>query len=82
VHGLALTAQLPDAVSVHPRQSSPWSQSTPTSLALVNEPPGTPVIEPDVSSTMSMFGLWICRVMNVSGLTRANELPVDTRVAT
>jgi hypothetical protein len=39
------------------RQLAPLSQSTPASLELVNWPPGTPVIEPEVSSTISMLPL-------------------------
>jgi hypothetical protein len=40
-----------------PRQLTPSSQSTPTSVLSSNDPPGTPVSEPEVSSTTSMFGL-------------------------
>jgi hypothetical protein len=49
------------------------SQSTPTSVELANWPPGTPVIEPEVSSTMSMLALCSCRSITTSGLTRAWE---------
>jgi hypothetical protein len=69
-HFLPLAAQVPDASP--PRQLLPSSQSTPTSLLVVNDPPGTPVSEPDVSRTISMFGLWICRLMISSGFMRAS----------
>jgi hypothetical protein len=69
-HFLPLAAHVPDASP--PRQLVPSSQSTPTSLLVVNDPPGTPVSEPDVSSTINMFGLWICRLMISRGFTRAS----------
>ncbi len=69
-HFLPVAAHVPDASP--PRQLLPSSQSTPTSLLVMNDPPGTPVSEPDVSSTISMFGLWICRLMISSGFTRAS----------
>jgi hypothetical protein len=53
------------------RQFAPLSQSTPASDELANRPPGTPVIEPEVSSTTSMLALWSWRSMIASGLTRA-----------
>lgn len=55
------------------RQLLPLSQSTPASLLLLKLPPGTPVIEPEVSSTMSMLPLWSCRSMTTRGFTRACE---------
>jgi hypothetical protein len=71
-------------LAVPPRQLTPSSQSTPTSVPVSNEPPGTPVKEPDVSRTTSMFGLWICREMMDSGSTRAvavSELTAVTKTA-
>jgi len=62
------------------RQLLPLSQSTPTSAELENCPPGTPVIDPDVSRTMSMFALWIWRSMITSGLTRASATPASRMV--
>jgi hypothetical protein len=67
-HPLPLTLQVP---TDPPRQLTPLSQSTPTSVVVLKVPPGTPVREPEVSSTISMFGLWICRVMRLRGLTSA-----------
>jgi hypothetical protein len=61
--------------AVPPRQLTPSSQSTPTSVEVSNAPPGTPVSEPEVSSTTSMFGWWICREMINSGSTRASAGP-------
>jgi hypothetical protein len=48
------------------------SQSTPHSALFWNWPPGTPFIEPEVSSTMSMLALRIWRSMTASGFTRAS----------
>jgi hypothetical protein len=45
-------AMMPDAL-----QSTPLLQSTPASLGDEKVPPGTPVIEPDVSSTISVLAL-------------------------
>jgi hypothetical protein len=53
------------------RQFTPLSQSTPASVLFWNWPPGTPVIEPEVSRTMSMLALRIWRSMTTSGFTRA-----------
>jgi hypothetical protein len=46
----------PPATVDQPRQFLPSSQSTPTSLEYVKAAPGTPFIEPDVSSTINMLG--------------------------
>ena len=54
-----------------PRHMRPSSQSTPTSLSVSKVPPGTPVIEPEVSNRISMFGLWICRTIMLRGSMRA-----------
>jgi hypothetical protein len=62
-----LSVQVPAFCAV--RQSVPSSQSTPTSVPAPKAPPGTPVIEPDVSSTTSMFTFWICREIASSGFT-------------
>jgi hypothetical protein len=62
-----LRVQVPALSDV--RQSVPSSQSMPTSVFDPNAPPGTPVIDPDVSSTTSMFTFWICREIASSGFT-------------
>ena len=77
-------AQVPTASP--PRQLFPSLQSTPTSVEFENEPPGTPVSEPEVSSTISMLGLWICRLMISSGSTRASargasSMPIVVAIA-
>jgi hypothetical protein len=53
-HIFADWAQVPFAMP--PRQLIPSVQSTPTSVEVSKDPPGTPVNEPDVSKTTSMFG--------------------------
>jgi hypothetical protein len=62
-----LSEQVPAFCAV--RQSVPSSQSTPTSVPEPKAPPGTPVIEPDVSRTTSMLTFWICREIASSGFT-------------
>ncbi|MBC8131489.1 MAG: hypothetical protein H7X95_00800 [Deltaproteobacteria bacterium] len=69
LHNLPDPEQAPFATP--PRQFTPSLQSTPTSVPVSKEPPGTPVSEPEVSNTTSMFGWWIWRAISVSGLTRA-----------
>jgi hypothetical protein len=54
------------------RQFTPLSQSTPHSVLSWNWPPGTPVIDPEVSRTMSMLALRTWRSMTVSGFTSAS----------
>jgi hypothetical protein len=64
------------------RQFTPLSQSTPHSVLFWNWPPGTPFIEPEVSSTMSMLALWIWRSMTTSGFTRASAGGATFQVST
>jgi hypothetical protein len=60
------------------RQFIPLSQSTPASEALAKRPPGTPVMEPEVSSTISMLALCSWRSMTTSGFTRASDTGTKT----
>ena len=69
------TAWTPDC-----RQLVPLLQSTPASESEEKLPPGTPVIEPELSSTTSMLALWIWRSMMTRGLTRASATGATTRL--
>jgi hypothetical protein len=54
LHRLPDRRQVP--LAVPPRQFIPSSQSTPTSVQSSKVPPGTPVSDPDVSTTTKMLG--------------------------
>jgi hypothetical protein len=86
-HWVSEKHTLPDwtqePLATPPRQLAPSVQSTPTSVEVSNDPPGTPVNDPDVSNTTNMLGWCIWRAISVSGLSRAvAESVASNKVAT